>query len=81
MGAKDTVLSVWKRDSVLKNEDWDEGGGFTTESVESALLKQAEISFNVGIKEVVEFKCDECSTPNFIHLVVPIKKLKEWGIC
>ncbi len=30
-----------------------------------------------GIKEVLEFKCDECSTPNFIHLVIPIKKFKE----
>ena len=41
---------------------------------------QAEISFKAGIREVVEYKCEHCSTPNFIHLVVPIKKLKEWGI-
>jgi len=33
-----------------------------------------------GRKEVMEFKCDECSTPNFTHLVIPNVKLKKWRI-
>ena len=28
-------------------------------------------------KQFMEFKCDECSTPGFIHFIVPIDKLKE----
>ena len=41
-------------------------------------VKQAEISFKAGIKEVTGFKCNECSTPGFIHLVIPVSKIKEW---
>lgn len=33
-----------------------------------------------GRQEMMGFKCDECSTPNFIHLVIPIKQLKAWRL-
>jgi len=37
-----------------------------------------EEGFKAGIEEVVEFKCEECSTPNFVHFVVPKAKLEAW---
>ena len=51
MEAKDTVVKLGK---VLTNDDWDEGGGYMSEPVGEALLKQAEISFRAGYKEGVE---------------------------
>lgn len=45
--AKDTVLEV---EQVLSDKQWDEGGGFRTESVAAALEQQAEISFRAGMQ-------------------------------
>jgi len=80
MESKETVL--YNTDTLFTDNDldYDEGGGFTTKSVVDALVRQAEISFKVGIKEMMEFKCDECATPGFVHLIIPVKKLQEWGL-
>jgi len=46
-----------------------------------ACRKSFQAGKKEGIRELVgDFKCDDCSTPNFIHLVIPNSKLREWGI-
>lgn len=32
-------------------------------------------------KEIEDYKCDECSTPNFVHLVIPLRIWNEWKQC
>jgi hypothetical protein len=87
MKAKDKALDIGK---LLFNYDWDEGGGYLEDSVKIALATQAEISFNAGIKEVVDFMKNHRGVPKAIHPDPTIyfsfeysewqTKLKEWGI-
>ena len=62
MEAKDTVMKVWT--TPLTNDNWDEGGGFTVEAVESALVEQAGISFKAGQvgQKLVCSKCENAGS-------------------
>ena len=30
------------------------------------------------IREIFDYKCEECSTPGFVHLVIPVKEVKKY---
>ncbi len=49
-------------------------------SPENAVMKFVDEHIQEARKQLMDFKCDECSTPGFTHLIIPQSKLKEWNL-
>ena len=41
-------------------------------------LSVHEAAIAMTLKEVIGYRCDECSTPNFIHLIIPLAEFEKW---
>lgn len=86
MNAKDTVIAT--ENTLHRFLVWDEGGGYTSESVADILLRQAEVSFKAGIREVIEWINGPClEHKEGLGLASRMEcpkcwkaKLKEWSI-
>ena len=48
------------------------------ETIIKPLLIEKVDYYSKIIREIFDYKCEECSTPGFTHLVIPVKEVKKY---